>query len=45
MIDASQALKDHFIIDQHLSVLIAGSYASIQKYITLKSELDILFSN
>ena len=43
--DVSQALQGHFIIDQYLSVLITGSYTSIQEYIKLKSELDKLFSN
>ena len=34
--NVSQALKVHFIIHQHLSVLIPISYTSIQEYITLK---------
>ena len=41
----SQTLKDFFIIDQNLPVLIPESYTSIEKYIKLKSELDNLFSN
>ena len=43
--DLSQALKGHFNIDQYLSVLIPGSYTSIQEYSRLKSELDKLCPN
>ena len=43
--DVSQALKGHFIIDQYFSVLISGSYTGIQEDITLKLQLDNLFSN
>ena len=39
----SQALKDHFIFDQYLPVLLPESYTSIQEYDALKSELDNLF--
>ena len=39
-----QTLKDHFIIDKYLSVLIQ-SYAVIQQCVTMKSDLDNLFSN
>ena len=40
----SQALKDHFIIDQYLSVLIQEIYTSIREDISLKPEFDNLFS-
>ena len=43
--DVFQALKGHFTIDQYLPVLIPESYTNVQKYNTLKSELDTLFLN
>ena len=43
--NVSQALKGYFIIDKYLPVLIPESYPSVQEYVTLKSELDNLFSN
>ena len=43
--DISETQKGHFNIYPYLSVLIPGSYTSIQEYITLKSGLNNLFSN
>ena len=41
----SRALRGHFIIDEWLPTLIAEKYATIQEDITLKSELDNLYSS
>ena len=43
--EKSQTLKDHFIIDKYLFVLIPESYTIIQQCVTMKSNLDNLFSN